>query len=351
MLAKVDVSLAYDISSRYSIQATPTFITFLKGEQDRRWSGSSPHDLRANVRLLLQMAWPLHLHESLNLPTFARGNLEPVLFARVPPLPKLVAKMGDAATNHAVQDVTQFLEARGSKGPADAHLPDMAAFAAFLQSSSRTLPAEVMFAVVDLLRCALVDPRVSGCLAEEKGHTTVSTLLNYVNGLPQCPYALRLVTLQMACNLFSTPLYPDEIIGSDQLRVPVIQLLSASLLDNGHINVRVAAASLLFNLALANNPRREKGSVSVLSEGDEIELAAMTLEAISREEQSAEALEGLLFGLGLLAYRLPLDGELAALLRVMDAANTILAKKKHFKDMALINEVGSELLEKGLRKP
>ena len=55
--------------------------------------------------------------------------------------------------------------------------------------------------------------------------------------------------------------------------------------------------------------------------------------------------------LGYLVYRLPLDGELADLLRTMVAEDTVLGKQKRFKDMRLITEVGSELLGKGLRKP
>ena len=208
-----------------------------------------------------------------------------------------------------------------------------------------------MFTVVDLFRCALVDPRFSGCLAEEVDHQTVACLLQYVNGLSSCPYALRLVTLQMACNLFSSPLYPDQILESATLRTPITNLLSSSFLDDDHSNIRVAAASLLFNVSVANSARRNDGRGDGLPEGDQIELAASTLEAILQEEKSSEALEGMLLALGYLVYRLPLDGELADLLRTMVAEDTVLGKQKRFKDMRLITEVGSELLGKGLRKP
>src|SRR3569833_1773692 len=350
-LIKVDTSQAFDVASKYSIRATPTFITFLKGEQENRWSGADPGALRGNVQLLLQMAWPLHPHQSLSLPTFSRENAQPVLFTKVPLLEKLLGMMGDAAKLPAIQGVADFIARRTKQGPAEAHLPDMASFTGFMQDSFRNLPRETLFTVVDLLRCALVDPRFSGYLAEEKDHRTVSTLLEHVNSLSECPYALRLVTLQMACNLFSSPLYPDQILKAEPLRPPVIQLLSSSILDDNHNNERVAAASLLFNLSLANSTRRHEGSVDVLPPSDEVELAASTVEAISQEEKSPEALEGMLLALGYLAYRLPLDSELADLLRTMDAAETILEKKKHFKGLALIDEVGAELFQKGLRRP
>ena len=129
--------------------------------------------------------------------------------------------------------------------------------------------------------------------------------------------------------------------------------MSTSFLDEGHSNVRVTAASLLFNVALANNKSRREGPGDVLPEEDQVELAASVLEAIGQEEASAEALEGMLLALGYLAYRLPLDGDLAALLRTMDAKDLVLAKDKveAFKGTKLIKEIGVELLGKGLKRP
>lgn len=350
VLVKVDTSQAFDVAARYGIRATPTFVTLLHGKEENRWQGADPAALRGNVQLLVQMAWPAHPHASLNLPNFANPNAKPVLFTKVPPLPKLLAKMGN--TTDSVKDIAQFIEARSKEGPAEAPLPDMAAFTTFLQDVPQKLPLEVMFPIVDLLRCGLVDPRFSGYLAEEKEHHTLISLLDYVNGLSDCPYPLRLVTLQMACNLFSTQLYPEQILGYGRLRVPIIGLISASFLDDGHSNVRVAAASLLFNLSLANNTkRRDSPGDDALPEGDQVELAASVLEAISQENESPEALKGMLLALGLLAYLMPLDGELADLLRTMDAQSTILEKHKHFKDISLIKEVGSELLGKGFLRP
>ncbi|KAK0728093.1 PUL domain-containing protein [Lasiosphaeria miniovina] len=360
-LIKVDISKAFDVGSRYSVSSTPTFITFLKGQEENRWVGADPSKLRGNVQLLVQMAWPRHPHQSLRLPTLANPGAKPVIFEKAPPLAKLLAKMGPAAAEHpAVQGVKHFVEARARDGPAEATLPDMAGFTKFIReavgtSSSNSLPTDVLFTAVDLLRCGLVDARFSGYLAEDDAdHATVLAVLSRVNGLPDgggCPYALRLVTLQMACNLFSSPLYPDQILGHDGLRAAATQLVSTSFLDDGHSSVRVAAASLLFNMALANSrQRRDGGPGNVLPESDQVELAASALEAVAQESASAEALEGTLLALGLLAYRLPLDGELAALLRTMDAQDVVLAKKKDFPDMALVAEIGSELFGKGLAR-
>lgn len=350
-LIKVDVSRAVDVGQRYSVRATPTFITFLRGEKENQWSGADPSALRGNIRLLAEMAWPRHAHESLNLPSFSNPGAKPVLYAKMPPMPKLLAKMGDAAKAPAVLSVKQFLEARAQAGAAQAVLPDLVQFASFLRSSTQSLPLETMFPVVDLFRCTLVDPRVSSCFAEEKGHETVTSILSLVNINSDCPYALRLVTLQMVCNLFSSPLYEDQILHDEVLRGPLVQLITSSFLDGGHGNVRVAASSLMFNVALASAKARGRASGQGLPEGDQIELVASVLEAIAQEQASFEALQGMLLALGHLVYRAPLDGELADLLRTMEANETILAKKSQFAGEKLVTEVGSELLGKGLRRP
>lgn len=351
VLIKVDISKALDVARQYSVSATPTFVTFLHGKQETRWSGADVAKLRGNVQLLVQMAWPPHPHQLLNLATFATTNAKPVIFSKVPPLTKLLLRMGPVADEPAVQGVKNFIELRSNQGPAEASLPDMTAYASFLRESTAKLPADLEFTVMDLLRCALVDARFSGFFAEEKEDTTMVSLFEYVNKLENCPYALRLVSLQTGCNLFSSPLFPEQILGHERLRSTVTQLISSSLLDDNHSSVRVAAASLLFNVSLANSAKRRDGPGDVLPEGDQIELAAAALEAISQEESSAEALEGLLLALGYLVYLLPLDGTLADLLRTMDAEATVLGKKKQFPDLGLVDEVGNELIGKGLKRP
>lgn len=360
LVIKADISIARDVAARYSITATPTFITFLKGEQENRWMGADASALRGNVRLLVQMAWLRHPHQSLRLPSLHKENPKPVLFTKVPPLPKLLAKMGPAGDDPAVQGMVKFIEARSKDGAAEAHLPDVAAFSAFVTSSVESLSPDSLFPLVDILRCGLVDPRLSGCFAEEADHRTTTALLTHVNGLDSCPYPLRLVTLQAACNLFSSALYWGPILSHAGLRSQVILLISSSFLDEAHTSVRVAAASVLFNVAVVNGAGRRGGSSSssnggdLLSGDDQIELAASVVEAIAQEDESREALEGMLLALGHLVYRLPLDSELVDLMKALDAKATVLGKKAKFKGMALIDEIGAELLgnvTKGSKTP
>ncbi|KAK6217867.1 hypothetical protein LQW54_003155 [Pestalotiopsis sp. IQ-011] len=350
-LIKVDTSQAFDVGQRYGIRATPTFATFIQGQEQERWSGADAARLRSTVKLLVEMANPRHPHEALRLPQFQNPDVRPVLYTKTPPLDKLISKMGSSSSSPSVQGVKHFIEARTTQGPAQATLPDLNGFSALLRGSE--LPLEVKFAAVDLFRCALVDARVSGYFAEEAGHETVTAVLGYANSQgPECPYALRLVTLQMACNLFSSPLYPEQILSQPTLRDPIIQLVSTSFLDDSHNNIRVAASSLLFNIAtIVSRQRRTGASDTSLPESDQVELAASVLEAITQETSSSEALHGMLLALGYLVYRAPVNSELVDLLRTMDAKDTILAKDKDFPKEELVKEVGGELLGKGLKQP
>ena len=354
MLIKIDISQpqAREIAAQFSIRATPTFVTFLKGEQENKWTGASPHSLRESIQLLTQMASPSHPHAHLKVPSFFSADRKPVLYAKVPPLPKLMTKMGnELAGKPEVQNLKTYIETREAKGALDAVLPDLSSLSDLMQKSVKDLPLETLFTVIDLFRCALVDPRVSGYFAEEKDCQTARSVIQLVNKSSSCPYALRLVTLQMACNLFSTPLFAHELLRTGGLLSAVTQLISSSFLDDSHNNIRVAASSMLFNVALVDRRARAEGSQSRLPEADQVELAASVVEAIAQEEKSVEALQGMLSALGHLFYWADLNGELADLLRALDAEGTILGKKKIYPNEKLVTEVGSELLGRGLRKP
>ncbi|KUJ22072.1 DUF862-domain-containing protein [Mollisia scopiformis] len=348
VLILVDISRTFEVGTKYSIRATPTFITFFHGAEENRWSSSDPSMLRSNLELLMNMAWPPHPHESLLLPNLRGASTKPVLFSKMPPLRKLKAKMGPSADDAAISGVMHFIQARANEGAAEAMLPDLDAFSRFLRNASTKLPAEVMFTIVDLLRIALVDPRFSGYYAEEKGHATIAPLIQYVNGIPDCPYSLRLVALQMACNCFTSPLYPIHILNCPTLTEPIVQLITTSLLDDKHHNVRVAAASLAFNMATANSKLRTEEHLETLPEGEQVELAAALLESISVEEGSPEALKGFLLALGHLIYCAPRHGELIDLLKGMDAQGTIASKQKLFPQESLVKEMAEVLLKHGL---
>jgi hypothetical protein len=293
---------------------------------------------------VIQLSWPPHQHRSLNLPNISKQEIKPVLFTKVPPLPKLLGKMGSIAEEPAIKALANFIETRSTDGASHAHLPDIAAISSLILGQLRSALPDIMFPIADLLRCAVADPRFSGCLAEDKHHRVVAGLFDYVNRLEECPYPLRLVTLQLSSNLFSSPLYWDQLIGNSRLTAAVVTLISSSFLDDAHTAVRVAAASALFNLAITNGRGRREEQSDILPEDAQIALAASVLEAISHETKSRDALEGMLLALGHLVYCLPPESGIADLMKTLDAKGIIMKKKGIFEDMPLVEEVGSELL-------
>ncbi|KAJ5782682.1 hypothetical protein N7457_004456 [Penicillium paradoxum] len=354
-LIKVDVGVARDVAMEYSVRSTPTFMTFLKGQKLDQWSSEAPAKLVENVRTLLEMAYPAHPHRQLRLPSLQREITNLVMYKKVPPLEKLLQKLPDAfKEGRGVTEVIEFVKLRHSMtGPvANIRVPDLHTFAMTLNSAYSTLPSGSHFAVVDLVRLLLLDPRASGYFAEEAQHETLLTLLAPLSqeDLSACPYNLRIVALQLVCNLFSTPLYPEQLTSSSSpLRETCLSLATNSLLDS-HTSLRVVAASFAYNLAAFNHNARFDQRPDPLSEEDQVELTASLLEAVSREDESVEALHGLLFALGLIVYEAPMDGSLVDLCRAMGVAETISEKMKvkAVQKEPLLKEIGGELFSKGL---
>ncbi|PYH72995.1 bifunctional C97 family peptidase/thioredoxin family protein [Aspergillus vadensis CBS 113365] len=351
-LIKVDISTAMDVSMKYSVRATPTFMTFLKGQKLDEWSGANPAQLRGNVRLLLEMAHPPHRHQQLRLPSLQRPISNYVTYKKVPPLDKLVQKLSPHHEDPRLLSMITYLKHRTSSSTpaADTPLPqDLPTFATYLQSTYSSLALDHLFALVDLTRLLFLDPRVSSYFAEEPDHKTLLTLLTPSAGLSKCPYNLRIVMLQLCCTLFSTPLYRDQLTTSSSLLPTLLHLTTSSLLDS-HTNLRVVAASLAYNLAALNHNARFAGHTDPLSEENQVELTASLVEAITQEEESQEALHGLLFALGLLVYEANPDSAVVDLCKAMGIAETVVAKKNvsGVAKEPLIKEVGEELLTRGL---
>ncbi|OJJ77227.1 hypothetical protein ASPBRDRAFT_36422 [Aspergillus brasiliensis CBS 101740] len=350
-LIKVDISTAMDVSMKYNVRATPTFMTFLKGQKLDEWSGANPAQLRGNVRLLLEMAHPPHRHQQLRLPSLQRTITNYVTYKKVPPLDKLVQKLHPHHEDPRLLSILTYLKHRTSSSTpaADTPLPqDLPSFATFLQSTAGSLPLENQFALVDLTRLLFLDPRVSSYFAEEPNHTTLLALLAPSHSLSTCPYNFRIVMLQLCCTLFATPLYRDQLTTSPLLPT-LLHLTTSSLLDS-HTNLRVVAASLAYNLSAHNHNARFAGHAEPLSEENQVELTASLVEAITQEEESQEALHGLLFALGLLIYQASPDSAVVDLCKAMGIAETVVAKKDvtGVAKETLIKEVGEELLMRGL---
>ena len=143
---KVDIGKVPAAASKFTIRSTPTFVTFLHGKEDQRWSGADPSALKGNVNLLVEMAWPTHPHERLRLSKMRSAAARPVIYKRVPPLDKLLAKIGPEGKEPPVQGVKHFIAASQAEGAAETTVPDLDGFSRCLRRAPEVVPMENLFA-------------------------------------------------------------------------------------------------------------------------------------------------------------------------------------------------------------
>lgn len=381
-LIKIDISASHSaqsVAQRYQIRATPTFVTFLRGQKQDEWSGANPAQLRGNVRLLFQMAKPpRHPHASLKLPTFQKCIERPTLYSRTPPLEKLLTKIGDQFSSHpSVQDLVSHIKARDAKGMQEAPLPNLHDFSAHLGSTMSSLPSDSHFAVIDLVRTAAVDSRVSSFLTTEPSHKTLTTLFpDFQSGVDfaEARYNVQSVSLQLACNLFSSTVFQEQLFRHSEQQSnfrlrETIETLAAQGLLSPYANSRSMAAALVYNLgAYAHNERFHRDVSSAVEMEDSTknlgvsdDLMAALLESITSLSEIAsqplspsssnpqETLHALLLALGMLLYGAPAEDMLWDLCRAMDVREALraMAKDSKWKAEPLLREVGEELLGKG----
>lgn len=328
VLVKVDISYASEIASRYQIRATPTFMTFVRGEKVEQWAGADPAKLTANIRLLVQMANPAHPHARLRLPTLQRKYEKPELYVSVPPLEKMLAKLGAVGQSDEVHSLKDFIKTR-QDNPANAPLPDLKAVSSYVRNEMSKGQTDSIFALIDLVRVSLADPRVSGYFAEEDAAT--SLILTIISSV--CDWATdaasptKLVAVQLACNTFSTPLMARRLASDEAFSGAYLRMATWLLLDESRLETRKGAANLALNmLKPLHSIRLDDGGSSVaLPEDAQVELAACLLEATSREED-VDTLKRLLLAVGLLVYASPQDGELQTFVAGMGGADTVRSK-------------------------
>lgn len=356
---KIDTNQAQAIAMKYQIRATPTFMTFIHGKKDNEWSGANPSLLRSNVELLIQQAYPPHPHLKVKAPTLQFGSLKPVTFSKIPPLDKLTAKMGEKGKHPAVSEIKTFLSDRRAEGGSNGPLPDLPAIAKFMRDAPVTLSIDTIFTAYDLMRCILIDPRVSGWFVEDS-ESTLSSLLSHVLGLisaDKCPYNLRLVSIQLASNFFTSPLFaktvmklPQDSESEHHLPSLMTKLACESLLaEPDKPAIRSAASSLAFNIAATNYRIRREEEQEALPESSQVELAAGLLELLSTEAGEAdkdggvntELLRTALTAFAYLVFCAPKGGELADLSGALDAKTIISGLKGSGKE---IDKVSAEVV-------
>ena len=345
---KVDIQKATTVNAKYQITATPTFMTFLHGEREREWKGVDEATLRGNVKLLVQMAWPPHPHATLKLPSLQRPFTEPVTFRKAPPLEKVSAKMGAFAENPSVKAVISYVREREESGPIESPLPNLSEFSEILVTNFAGLSDDTRFAVVDLVRIATADWRISAYLAVERDHQIISTILAPADEDPSHAYKLQIVRLQFACNLFTSPLVIDHLAptSSPNLLRAALELLATSSLLMQNSKLRFLASALVYNMGRLDHNYRLEGKPEGIKLSAMESLEAALIEAVVTERESQETLHGLLLALGMLLYSADLQGSTWELCEAMGVRVALLERSKSppFQNEPLLKEVGEVLL-------
>ncbi|RMZ90354.1 hypothetical protein DV736_g2405, partial [Chaetothyriales sp. CBS 134916] len=303
-LIKVDISHAYEICSRYGVRATPTFMTFVNGQKYEEWSGADVSRLRGSVQMLVQMTQPSHAHFRLKTPGFHGLIRKPIMYTKIPPLDKLAAKLGPFAQDSSIRDLIAFISAHTASsggGAANAALPNLPSLSTYLSTIYKTIPLASRFALVDLIRVAAIDSRVSSFLATEPSLRTLSILLAHTDGgWGSAPFQLRLVTCQLVCNLFSSPVFQDLVSQPSSTLRTYLESMSDCLIAPDNANARSTAAALSYNLAAINHNERVQGRPDKFDISEDVEAALAS--AVFNEHESKESLRSQLLALGLLLY-------------------------------------------------
>jgi thiol-disulfide isomerase/thioredoxin len=110
-LVKVDINFAQAIAQQYGISATPTIKMFLHGEKYEEWAGADVNRLKSSVERLMEMSRPRHPHANMRLDVRALEDAarRPVKYGKVPPIEKLVPKLGEMAKQPIVEEMKDFI--------------------------------------------------------------------------------------------------------------------------------------------------------------------------------------------------------------------------------------------------
>jgi desumoylating isopeptidase 1 len=182
----IDTQRSFPVARQHHITATPTFKSFLQGTLYSEWKGANISSLNSNLARLIEASKP-------PLPPSLRGHYSqsPVLFPRRPPIHKVIPALPPSAIpKPLLESISAFL----LKGDSEGVLPPLADWAKCQRELDYTLGNSWM--VLDLLRAAAIDRRVSGWFAID-GLDTISDIIRKVAARDEAEWQLRVVAVQL----------------------------------------------------------------------------------------------------------------------------------------------------------
>lgn len=238
-----------------------------------------------------------HPHRRMELPGLQSKITSPVTYRKVPSLEKLMAKLKSVEEEETIVNLLKFVKESNSKA-----MPAFEMFNESIRRMMKTIPMGDRFALIDLIRVAALDLRFCGWILSDERR--LESVFPCETDWSKEPLNLQITTLQLACNLFASPIFKDQLQTEGNLRLVMSNLISSCLLVS-HSTVKSLAAALLYNLASFDHNER------VSQRSDQVHVSEMSgveealLQAIIDENDHMELFHSLLLGLGLLMYCAP----------------------------------------------
>ncbi|KAI9098096.1 PPPDE putative peptidase domain-containing protein [Phlyctochytrium arcticum] len=173
---KVEVGMAPDISQKYQISATPTFVFFLDGKEFSRFSGANSSELKSNLNFLIYSAYPPHSHSKLRLPTLDSLLGAPVLFTQSTNIDAIFKKLSEFMDQQqeleSLKGTTESLRV-AMKADKPLSLPNH--WDTAIHTLLEKLPIEQQFPLLDIIRLLILDDSARRIfIGQEKGVITCS---------------------------------------------------------------------------------------------------------------------------------------------------------------------------------
>ena len=260
-----------------------------------------------------------HPHTTLELSVVKAISLDPILFSQVPALDtvrdKLISFI-DAAPSDALPNGTSikddltyiifpWLKSRFSQGKPSAQIPPTltSKFTQIIVTLIKALSMNSLFPLLDIWRLAVLDP--SFAIGSVRPLTSLLTTIS-TSGT-SISRATLLTLLRLLSNAIGSPSLARPLLVSDpQAKAAVTGVLVQTLLHEDRL-VRVAAASVAFNVAAwVQRGRVARLTGSGTGKGDEAkeneedeerdtEIISAVIESIIKESESEEVGEYLGF--------------------------------------------------------
>lgn len=255
----VETSVSRDISTKFKITATPTFIFFLDGKKFFELQGANRKELHDNIQFLLHTAYPPHPHQSLNLRTVFElekfNGIELCVSSNTDKIfEKLKLFIDEFRPTFRTDDLDTLQNWMKSDYQKAIIVPrDWQGLPIKLLEF---LPVKFLFPLLDILRLLAVNPAIKKCFAKSD---VLPKLINRILKDENAGNSTILMLLKFATNVFSTKEHHEfeKLIDGVLYREQMTFLIVETILS-ANPQIRQTSALLVFNFALGSTQVSKK---------------------------------------------------------------------------------------------